>query len=211
MSKCKTSNDGNTPQKGLLFIISAPAGTGKTTLVDRLCADIGHVRRSVSCTTRAPREGEIPWQSYRFLTAQEFSHLEQEGAFLECAQVFGNLYGTLQEDVDRLLDQGQHVILVIDTQGALQLKTQVEAITIFLKPPSMEALRERLQLRGTDSAESIEVRLTWAQHELELARQYDYVVCNDQLEAAYDVLRSIVVAEEHRNRHPLKEESHGAR
>ena len=212
MNKCKISNDVEEDSpRGLLFIISAPAGTGKTTLVDRLCREMSNVCRNVSCTTRAPREGETPGIDYRFLSPQEFAQLEQNGAFLECAQVFGSLYGTLQEDVESLLARGKHVILVIDTQGALQLRMLVEAITIFLKPPSMDALRERLQRRGTESPESVEIRLTWAQHELELARQYDYVVCNDQIETAYDVLRSIVVAEEHRNRHQSKEEPHGAR
>jgi guanylate kinase len=199
---------GNLP-RGLIFIVSAPAGTGKTTLVDRLCAELPEVRRSISCTTRAAREGERDGEAYRFLSTEQFVSHEARGEFLECAQVFGNLYGTLRSDVEAILDRGQHVVLVIDTQGALQLRDKVEAITIFLMPPSLDALKERLEKRGSDSAESIAVRLAWAQHELELAQRYDYIVCNDRLDTAYAVLRSIVIAEEHRNRQKIERGSHG--
>jgi guanylate kinase len=190
---------GNLP-RGLVFIVSAPAGTGKTTLVDMLCEDLPEVRRSVSCTTRLPREGEVDGQAYRFLTTESFSEREAAGEFLECAQVFGHLYGTLCSDVDAILDTGRHVVLVIDTQGAAQIRKKINAITIFLLPPSLDALKERLESRGSDTAESMAVRLAWARHEMELAHDYDYTVCNDRIETAYAVLKSIVIAEEHRNR-----------
>ncbi len=201
---------GNLP-RGLVFIVSAPAGTGKTTLVDMLCAELPEVRRSISCTTRSPREGEVPGEAYRFLTTEAFTEHERRGEFLECAQVFGNLYGTLRSDVEAILDTGRHVVLVIDTQGALQLRDKLDAITVFLMPPSLDVLKDRLEKRGTDSPESIAVRLAWAQHELELAQRYDYIVCNDRIDTAYAVLRSIVIAEEHRNRQKSERGSHGIR
>lgn len=197
--------------RGMVFILSAPAGTGKTTLVDRLCEELPRMKRSTSCTTRQPRTGEIPDVSYRFISSEEFRRLEECSAFLECAQLFGNLYGTLRNDVESVLEKGDHIILVIDTQGALQLFDQINATTIFVRPPSLEALRERLERRGTDTSEEIAMRLAWAQHEIELARHYDYIVCNDEFEQALDVLRSIVIAEEHRNqRLKIVRDGHGA-
>src|SRR5262245_45274444 len=139
-------------QKGLLFLISAPAGTGKSTLVHQLLAEFPEtIEESCSCTTRPPRPGEIKEKDYDFLSLQEFEHKIAKEEFLEYAKVFGNYYGTLKSEVRRIQDKGKHAILVIDTQGVVQLKGKVEATSIFIAPPSMEALKERLFKRRTES------------------------------------------------------------
>jgi len=189
-----------TVTRGLVFIISAPAGTGKTTLVDRLCREYTRVSRCITCTTRAPRAGEICGVAYRFFTLEQFEELENQGAFLESARIFGNRYGILRSDVDCLLEQGLHVVLVVDTQGMPALRTALEAITIFLAPPDADTLERRLRQRGSESEEQRELRLEWSRHEMQQAQAYDYLVCNDQLDRAVDVVRSIIVAEEHRQK-----------
>ncbi len=186
--------------KGLLFILSAPAGTGKTTLVKMLEDEFSCVRKSISCTTRAPRPGELPGKDYNFLSEAAFEAKVQSGDFLEHAQVFEFFYGTSRADVLKEQAKGKHVILVIDTQGALQLKGTIPAIFIFVSPPSLEELRERLLKRKTESSAMIEKRLSWAQREIALAKEYDYHIINQNLHTAYQVLRSILIAEEHRVR-----------
>lgn len=183
--------------EGLLFVISAPAGTGKTTLTEMLCAEFPCVKESISCTTRPPRPQEKEGEHYHFISKEEFERRVKEGEFLEHAEVFGNLYGTLRSEVTEKRKKGLHVILVIDTQGALQLKKKGEGIFIFLTPPSLGELKERLLKRQTEDADVIEKRLAWARHELEMKGHYDYHIVNDNLHVAYDVLRSILIAEEH--------------
>ncbi len=190
---------GNT-KKGLLFIVSAPAGTGKTTLVRMLVEEFSCINESISCSTRPMRIGEIEGKDYHFLSLEEFEKKIQSGDFLEYAKVFGHYYGTSKTSVENELNKGQHVVLVIDTQGAMQLQGKIAAISIFLRPPSFEELRERLVSRKTESKESIENRLDWAVNELPLAERYDYQIINDDLTVAYQVLRSIVIAEEHRTK-----------
>lgn len=194
---------GNT-DKGLLFIVSAPAGTGKTTLVRMLVEEFSCIIESVSCTTRPKRAGEIEGKDYFFLSEEEFEKKLKTGDFLEYAKVFGHHYGTSRGFVEKELRMGKHVVLVIDTQGALQLKGKIAATTIFLQPPSLEELRERLVSRKTDSPESIEKRLAWAVQELRVTDQYDYQIVNDDLAVAYEVLRSIIIAEEHRTKNIIK-------
>ncbi|MBS0629183.1 MAG: guanylate kinase [Verrucomicrobia bacterium] len=185
--------------KGFVIIMSAPAGTGKTTLARMLIDEFPSVSESVSCTTRPMRPGEIADKDYHFMKEAEFEEKERKGEFLEHASVFGYRYGTLKEHVEKKLDQGQHVILVIDTQGALQLKKMgYKAIYIFIRPPSLAELRTRLFNRKTEEENHIEQRLTWAVHELEKATQYDYIVTNDNLHRAYEILRSILISEEHK-------------
>lgn len=186
--------------KGLVFVVSAPAGTGKNTLVNMLKNEFPCVVESVSCTTRSPRKGERDGQEYHFLTKQQFDAKIQLGDFLEYAEVFGNYYGTSLEYVLLQQTQGNHVILVIDTQGALQVKKKIDAISIFLVPPSLEILRERLTSRMTENAEEIERRLQIAQKELEMMSHYDYSIVNGDLQIAYEVLRSIIISEEHKMR-----------
>lgn len=188
--------------RGMLFILSAPAGTGKTTLVHMLQNEFPSIAVSISCTTRHPRETEIPDKDYHFLTRKEFEKKIKAGEFLEYAEVFGNYYGTLSKDIDLLQKQGRHVFLVIDTQGAVQLKGKIHAVFIFLSAPSPEHLRERLLMRRTETEQSIETRLSWAEKEMQMIPFYDYHVVNDDLHVAYQILRSIVIAEEHRVRNP---------
>ncbi|MEI8329013.1 MAG: guanylate kinase [Chlamydiia bacterium] len=191
---------GNRAQ-GLIFIVSAPAGTGKTTLVRMLTEEFPCVVESVSCTTRPPRLGEIEGQDYWFLTKNQFERKIQENEFLEYAEVFGYYYGTSRKYVRDLQMIGNHVVLVIDTQGAMNLKQEeFEGTYIFLTPPSLEELKERLIKRNTEDAQTLQERLSWASHEMELACAYDYLVVNKDLLLAYGVLRSIVIAEEHKTR-----------
>ncbi|MBS0652047.1 MAG: guanylate kinase [Verrucomicrobia bacterium] len=186
---------------GLVFIISAPAGTGKTTLVRMLINEFDCVAESVSCTTRKIRPGEIPGRDYFFLTDEEFEAKKSSGDFLEFAEVFGHQYGTSREYVTKSQATGKHVFLVIDTQGAMRLKKEnFPAVYVFLSPPSLEELKQRLCKRQTECPETIEKRLSWAEQEMEMARHYDYHIVNDNLDNAYTILRSIVIAEEHRVR-----------
>lgn len=183
---------------GLLVIVSAPAGTGKTTLVQMLKEEFpDRVTQSISCTTRKPRPGEIDGKDYVFLTEEAFEERIKRGEFLEHAMVFGDRYGTLKELVKSQQETGKHVILVIDTQGALELKRKVEALYIFIAPPSMEVLEQRLRNRKTESEETLKKRLSWAQREMEQAKAYDYTIVNDDLETAYTALKSILIAKEH--------------
>lgn len=192
---------GNLP-KGLIFVLSAPAGTGKTTLVRMLLDEFPSLAVSVSCTTRSPRPEEISGRDYYFLSKKEFQRKVEEDEFLEHAEVFGNHYGTSRVEVEKLQSEGKHVILVIDTQGGMQLmEEKVDATFIFVKPPSFAELRERLFKRRTESADLIEQRLSWAEKEIEAgSHHYDYQIVNDNLHHAYEILRSILIAEEHKVR-----------
>lgn len=179
--------------KGKLFIISAPAGTGKTTLVNMLTDEFPSVVRSVTCTTRAPRPNEKNGIDYYFLTEDEFQKKLATGDFLEHATVFGNHYGTSKELVEKELSQGKNVILIIDVQGAHQLRGKLDATFIFISPPNLEELKKRLVGRGTENTASLEKRLASARHELEMISHYDYHVVNDDLQAAYQALKKIII------------------
>ncbi len=179
-------------------MISAPAGTGKTTLVRMLLEEFSCIIESVSFTTRAPRQNEVPGRDYYFISVEEFEKKIGEGEFLEYAKVFGNYYGTSRKFVEMQQEKHKHVILVIDTQGALQLKDKLQAAYIFISPPSIEELRARLYARRSETDEAIEHRLSWAEKEIALANQYNYHVVNENLKTAYDVLRSILIAEDHK-------------
>jgi guanylate kinase len=184
---------------GLLFVVSAPAGTGKTTLVNMLVNEFPDaVEESISYTTRKCRFGEIPGVHYHFVTEEEFQDKIAKHDFLEYAQIYGCYYGTGYQKILEQQKKGKHVVLVIDTQGALQIKQKYPAILIFLKPPSIEVLRQRLTQRKTESEDLIEVRLAWAKNEIEKACEYDYCIINDDLKVAYQALRSILIAEEHK-------------
>jgi guanylate kinase len=185
--------------KGFVFVLSAPAGTGKTTLVRMLAQEFSCIYECVSSTTRPPRPGEVDGKDYYFLSKKEFEDKIRQGDFLEYAEVFGYYYGTSQTHVFEQQKMGKHVFLVIDTQGAMQLKKKnFSAVYIFLSPPSLEELRERLTKRKTENREAIEKRLSWAKAEIEMMANYDYHIVNDNLNQAYIVLRSIAIAEEHR-------------
>lgn len=189
--------------KGLLFILSAPAGTGKTTIAEMVCSEYPRIVKSVSHTTRAPRPGEKEGVDYYFITKEEFAEKVKRREFLEHADVFDYQYGTAKKEVEEQLIAGHHVILVIDTQGALQVKERREAVLIFLSPPSFDELRERLIQRKTDTMASIEKRLKAAEKELLMKQYYDYEIINQDLDVAFTAMMSIIIAEEHRIRIPL--------
>ena len=184
--------------KGLAFVISAPAGTGKTTLVSMLTNEFPFVVGSISYTTRPPRPGEVDGVHYHFVTVETFEKMIEARDFLEYVTLYGHYYGTSRSAVETQIAQGKHVILTIDTQGAIQIKDKFPAIYIFLEPPSMEVLRQRLLGRKTESDEAVHERLEWAASEILAAQNYDYIIVNNDLNIAYQVLRSILIAEEHR-------------
>lgn len=174
--------------QGKLIIFSAPSGSGKSTIINKLMSEYGlQGRFSISATSRKPRGSEQDGVEYYFLTEEDFRRRISEGDFLEYEEVYpGCFYGTLQSEVDRTLDRGENVILDIDVQGGLNVKKIYgdRALTLFIQPPSIERLRERLERRGTDAPEVIERRLAKAETELSFAPKYDAVVVNDDLEEA---------------------------
>ena len=188
--------------KGLIVVLSAPAGTGKTTLVRRLIQEFPNVVPGCSYTTRQPRANETNGVDYNFVTEQEFKQRIEDGDFLEHVQLYGFHYGTSRSWVQAQCDAGKRVVLVIDTQGALQLRKckerKIRAAFIFVAPPSMEELHRRLMKRKTESPEVIAQRLALARKEVEARVHYDYLIVNDDLDVAYDALKSIIIAEEHR-------------
>ncbi|MBS0628377.1 MAG: guanylate kinase [Verrucomicrobia bacterium] len=187
--------------RGLVFVLSAPAGTGKTTLVRMLTQEFNCIEESVSCTTRTSRPGEVGGKDYFFLSREAFEGKIAEGDFLEYAEVFGHLYGTSKKQIEEKTKSGKHVFLVIDTQGALSLqKMGFQAVYIFVAPPNVEALQERLSKRQTEDELEKTKRLSWAEKEMKLSSLYDYQIINCNLDVAYTVLKSIVISEEHRIR-----------
>lgn len=177
-------------------ILSAPSGGGKTTIAKRLLerrVDLGY---SVSCTTRAPREGEVDGRDYRFLTREVFQGAVDRGEFAEWAEVHGNMYGTLRSEVERVLAAGRHVLMDIDVQGARQFHTAFpDTVLIFVLPPSGEVLKSRLSGRKSESRERLLVRLRNARAELGEVGRYHYVVVNDNLDRAVDQVSAIIDAE----------------
>lgn len=181
---------------GCLFIVSAPSGAGKTSLVSALLAADPHVTKSISYTTRAPRTGEINGRHYHFIGQALFDDMRARGELLESAQVHGNHYGTSRHRVEAECAAGRDVLLEIDWQGAAQIRAlKPDAVTIFVLPPSFEVLRERLHGRGQDSAQVIADRLAAARGELSHAREFDYAIINDDFDRAAHDLISIVRAE----------------
>ncbi len=182
--------------RGLLFIVSAPSGAGKTTLVERLVEQLPNLRMSRSYTSRAARQGETDGVDYNFVERGRFEAMAAAGEFLEWAEVFGNLYGTGAADTDRILTAGDDVVLVIDVQGARKVRARgLQTRAVFVMPPSFEVLEQRLRGRSKDSESAIQRRLQVARDEVAAFTEYDFVVVNDGLAAAVDRLRGIVVAE----------------
>ncbi len=180
---------------GTLYVISAPSGAGKTSLVKALIEKTGNIGVSISHTTRARREGEQDGKDYHFIDKEAFISMVEQAAFLEHARVFDNFYGTAIANIKDKLNQGEDVILEIDWQGAEQVRKQLPyAVNIFILPPSQSALEERLRGRGQDSDEIIQRRMRDAKNEISHYSEYDYLVVNDVFDDALIELRSIVLA-----------------
>ncbi len=179
--------------KGDLFVLSAPSGAGKTTLCKRILAKFNHIIYSVSYTTRNPRQGETDGKDYNFVSKSLFEDMIKNNEFIEYALVHGNYYGTSKKWLNERLEQGKDIVLDIDVQGAIQLKKIFSnAILIFILPPSLEELENRLRLRNTDNPDIIRLRLDNARQEIKGLNIYDYAVINDDLEKAVIELESII-------------------
>ncbi len=190
-----------TAPPGLLFVVSAPSGTGKTTVVERLVQVVSGLSLSRSYTSRQIRGSERDGVDYNFVTRTRFETMVKDDAFLEWADVFGNLYGTCAADTQAMLATGNDVVLVIDVQGARQVrKRNADTIGVFVLPPSFDVLEQRLRGRSRDPEDAIRRRLATARDEIGAVGEYDYVVVNDALDACVDRLRAIVLAERARPR-----------
>lgn len=197
----------NSPQ-GTLYIFAAPSGAGKTSLVKALLDKSDGIEVSVSHTTRAPREGEVDGVNYHFTDIAAFNVMVNEGAFLEHAQVFDNLYGTARANIEQRLAAGVDVILEIDWQGARQVRQQFpDSLGVFILPPSRQALEDRLRGRGQDGDEVIARRMRDAESEMSHYAEFDYLVINDDFETALEELKAIITA--NRLRSPLQASRHG--
>ena len=187
-----------TAPKGKLLVISGPSGVGKGTICARLLEKHPEMTFSVSATTRAPRAGEVHGVNYYFISHEEFAAAVEKGEFLEHAAHFNNRYGTLRSEVYERLQRGENVVLDIDVQGALNvIALEKEKVSIFILPPSMKELRERLTGRGTETEEAVERRLHNAVWEISQKDRYEYKVINDDLEACVRTLQAIIEAEKH--------------
>ena len=184
------------PERGILFVISSPSGGGKGTLIRRILTHLPRLGYSVSWTTRAPRQGEANGRDYHFVTPAEFEAARERGEFLEWAIVHGHLYGTSLKVVERELAAGRDIVLEIDVQGAATLRRiGIEAVSVFILPPSFEILRRRLTGRQSENSDALALRLRNSRGEVEHYREFDYVVLNDDVDRAATQLASIVYAE----------------
>lgn len=182
--------------KGLLFVVSAPAGCGKDTILSEVFKKTDKAGYAVSATTRSPREGEVNGVHYHFLSRNEFEKLIGEGGVLEYTEYCGNYYGTLRKSVNDLISQGKDAILKIEVEGAMNIRKMFpEACLVFILPPSWEILEERLRRRGTEDEETIVKRSRQARTEISFAENYDYLIVNDKLEDAVEDLLAVLRAE----------------
>ncbi len=184
-------------RRGLMLVLSSPSGTGKTTLAKRLLEVEENLELSVSATTRPARPGEVEGQDYFFQSEEEFVKIREEGGFLEWAQVFDNFYGTPRKFVSDALIEGRDILFDIDWQGSAQLTKSMhgDIVTIFILPPSADALEMRLKTRGQDSEEVVKRRMDGATDEIRHYDEYDYIIINDDLELSLDQIRAILKAE----------------
>jgi guanylate kinase len=188
-------------RRGILFVVSAPSGAGKTTLCKQLVASVPGIWHSVSFTTRKPRPGEVHGREYFFVEESTFLAMVEHDEFFEWARVHGHLYGTPRKSLIDRMEHGTDVLLEIDVQGAMQVKRKYEdAVYVFILPPSMEVLRSRLESRGGDTPEEIQRRLQKAKEEVWSYREYSYIVCNDEFQQSLKELESIFIAERNRTK-----------
>jgi len=181
---------------GHLFVIAAPSGAGKTSLVNSLIQQVPQLKVSISHTTRAKRANEVDGENYFFINPTQFHELIDKKAFLEHAEVFGHYYGTTRDWVTQHLSQGTDVILEIDWQGARQIKLSYpDAVSIFVLPPSIKTLRQRLETRAQDSPETIKQRLALARQDISHHLEYDYLVINDDFRTAVEQLKAIITCQ----------------
>lgn len=183
------------PMEGKLIIFSAPSGAGKTTIVQYLLSIFSEISFSISCTTRPKRENEVDGKDYYFLTEEQFQEKIKNNEFIEYEEVYkGRYYGTLHSEIERLWNQGKHVIFDIDVRGGLNLKKQFKdrALAIFIAPPSLKDLEERLKNRNTENLESLLTRIQKADEELSFAKDFDAVIINDNLEKAQNKAKTLV-------------------
>jgi guanylate kinase len=181
---------------GSIFVVSAPSGAGKTTLCKHIVKTLDNIATSVSFTTRQPRPGEVPGEDYSFVSEAEFSDMIGRGDFVEWARVHGNFYGTSRLKLEDLVSEGYDVLLDIDTQGASQIRKFFKnAVSIFILPPSMEELKQRLEGRMSNSAEDMNRRLQRAVEEIREYKMYDYVIVNDIIKTSLKKLEAIIIAE----------------
>lgn len=182
--------------RGILFVVSSPSGGGKGTLIQRVLQQVPNLSYSVSFTTRAPRNGEVDGREYFFITPEKFEAMVAANEFLEWAHVHGKQYGTAQRQVTREIVEGRDIILELDVQGAASVRSlMADSVSIFILPPSFEVLKQRLQARGTDSPEELDLRLRNAPMELKDYSAFQYVILNDDLDRAANQMTAIVHAE----------------
>jgi guanylate kinase len=181
--------------RGQLFVVSAPSGTGKTTIVETLVASMPHLRMSRSYATRRARVGEVDGVDYSFVSRERFEAMIAGDQFLEWADIYGDLYGTSQVDTERIQSEGDDLVLVIDVQGARKIRRRgVPVVSVFMMPPSLDVLESRLRGRSTDSESQIQRRLDVAREEVRAFGEYNFVVVNDEIGVAVEQLRAIVTA-----------------
>ena len=194
------------PRKSNVFIISAPSGAGKSTLIQRLLTQNGNLLFSISHTTRPPRDGELNGVDYFFVSEDQFKKMIENNELLEWAEVHGSFYGTSKEMLSKAAAQGCDLILDIDVQGAAKVKLLLpDVISIFILPPSFEALRERLRLRQKDTEQQIAKRIENAREEIHHCNEYDYIIINHDINAAFDDLNCIVSSQNQRREHQRDE------
>lgn len=198
-------------KQGFALVVSAPSGGGKTSLCDRLAQELELAERSISATTRPQRKGEADEKDYQFLTKEEFHELEEQGGFLETAEVYGNRYGTPRKAVQEAIREKKVVVMDVDVKGALNIKHELhgDAVLVYVLPPSVEELERRLQKRAQNSQEDLKLRLRTALSEVRESHKYDYIVGNEDLDEAYSILRAIVQAELVRRNRLLLTVEHG--
>jgi guanylate kinase len=196
-----------TARRGTLFVVSAPSGAGKHTILERVLARDNRLGYSVSATTRRPRHGEVDGTHYHFMDRASFERRVAGGDFVEWAEVHGNLYGTLRSEVDRLVESGKDIVLELDVQGMRNVKRAgLDAVTIFIMAPTIEDLERRLKARGTDRPEEIALRLSNAEAELAARGEYDHVIVNADIDRATAEFEGIVQAARERAARTSKQE-----